>query len=412
MLTIDQAQQQLHQAGHAFRQARTSADWPAATETITLKQALGRILAIDVVAQINVPPCDNSAMDGYALNWQHLVETGTSQQAIAVSQRITAGDQPKALQPATAARIFTGASIPAGADTVIMQENCRIDGDQLIVVEPPKTGANIRPMGQDIQAGQSVLQAGQRLRPQDLGLCASLGITQVTVYRPLKIAILVSGDELVQPGEALTPGKIYDSNSTLLHTLLALPCFDLCHHQIVADDFALTQEAIQTAANKADLLITSGGASVGEEDYMAAAIKEMGQLDLWKVAIKPGKPIMFGQINTANKALPMIGLPGNPMSLFVTLLVLVKPYLLQCAGQTTELLRTDLGRADFAKKAERRDVFLRARRTPSGVELHPNQSSGVLSSACWGDLLIHQAAGEAIEQGQLVRVLSYGELGQ
>ena len=419
MLTIDQALHQLQQAGETFLQNRISSElehW----ETCLLNKALGRILAKDVVADINVPPCDNSAMDGYAINLQHLLDNkvnrDASLNAIPISQRITAGDQPGPLELGTAARIFTGASIPQGADCVIMQENCRVDDDQLSIIELPKVGANIRPLGQDIQSGQIVIRAGQRLRAQELGLCASLGITHVDVYQPLKIALLVSGDELVQPGQPLPAGKIYDSNSTLLHCLLALPCFDLCHHQVVADDFDLTQDAIRHASNKADLLITSGGASVGEEDYMAAAIKQMGQLDLWKVAIKPGKPIMFGQISSANKTVPMIGLPGNPMSLFVTLLMVVKPYLLQCAGQQSVnknpqvLLDGDWGRANFSKKAERRDVFLRAKRTDAGIELHPNQSSGVLSSACWGDILVHQPAGEAVEKDQLVRVLSYGEL--
>lgn len=410
MLTIDQARQQLQQTASQMAQR---------VESLPLAQALGRIVAEDIQSKIDVPPCDNSAMDGFAINWQQHQQSDLSAEPTIrpqrISQRITAGDDPQPLVEGTAARIFTGASIPSGADSVVMQENCEQQGDHVLIKQAPVIGSNIRRQGQDIGRGQRVLSQGHRLRVQDLGLCAALGITHIQVFQRLRVALLVTGDELVQPGEPLPAGKIYDANSTLLLALLENPCFDIVRHQIVADDFQQTQQALLDSVALADIVLTSGGASVGEEDYVASALKQLGQLDLWKVAIKPGKPIMLGSINSQESTVPVIGLPGNPMSLFVTFLILVKPFLLQGCGRNpddNDSIGLHRGIAAFSKKAEKRDVFLRAKQTSEGVILHPNQSSGVLSSACWGDVMIHQPAGEAIEQGQTVKLLSYTELNQ
>lgn len=390
MLSVDQAIRTL------LDQARCL----TGSEDCSLIDAPGRTLSADVVATIDVPPADNSAMDGYAL--RHADWLG-AEEALPLSQRITAGSVPAELAPGTAARIFTGAEVPAGADTVVMQEHCEGTAETVRINTLPSPGANIRRLGQDISRGQHVLSAGQRLRPQDLGLAASLGCASVSVYRRLKVAILSTGDELIEPGEPARPGQIYNSNRYTMMGQLSAWGFEVVDLGVAADRPEIVRECLTRAAQQADVVITSGGVSVGEEDHVKDVVESLGSLDLWRIAIKPGKPFAFGQV----LGKPFIGLPGNPVSVFATLLVIARPYLLACQGVADTTLRPVVGTACFAKKGSPREDYLRVRSTAAGLELFPNQSSGVLYSACWGDGLVRQKGGEEIAEGALVDYLPY-----
>ncbi len=343
------------------------------TEEIGLLDAAGRTLANDIVAPIDVPPADNSAMDGYALRYVDWVDSATG---IALSQRITAGSVPGALRPGTAARIFTGAELPAGADTVVMQEHCEGSGSEVRILKLPDRGANIRRRGQDISTGQKVLSAGQRLRPQDQGLAASLGIASIAVYRRLKVAVLSTGDELIEPGQAAQPGQIYNSNRYMMQA---------------------------RAAGQADVIVTSGGVSVGEEDHVKDVVESLGAIDLWRIAIKPGKPFAFGQV----RGTPFIGLPGNPVSVLVTMLVVGRPYLFACQGISATAPKAVRHSALFSRKGSMREDYLRVRATGDGLELFPNLSSGVLFSTTWGDGLVCQRVDTDIREGDFVEYLPW-----
>jgi molybdopterin molybdotransferase len=365
-----------------------------------LFDALGRTLAGDIVAAIDVPPADNSAMDGYALRHADWVDANSPLQ---LSQRITAGTPPAPLAAGTAARIFTGAEVPAGADTVVMQEHCSAADGAVQIHKLPAPGANIRRRGQDIARGQQVLATGQRLRAQDLGLAASLGCASVPVYRRLKVAILSTGDELIEPGEPVAPGQIYNSNRFTMKGQLSAWGFDVVDLGVARDTPEAVRDKMTRAAERADVVITSGGVSVGEEDHVKDVVEALGSLDLWRIAIKPGKPFAFGQV----LGKPLIGLPGNPVSVFVTLLVVARPYLLACQGMADPMLKTVSGTSRFAKKGSSREDYLRVRATAGGLEQFPNQSSGVLFSTTWGDGLVRQKAGEDIREGAAVEYLPY-----
>lgn len=378
----------------------TGAECLVGSESCELFDALGRTLSAEVVATIDVPPADNSAMDGYALrhaDWQG------EQVALRVSQRITAGSVPRGLEPGTVARIFTGAEVPAGANTVVMQEHCRGTADEVCIQKLPAEGANIRKCGQDIRRGQRVLDVGQRLRAQDLALAASLGIASIPVYRRLKVAILSTGDELVEPGERAEPGQIYNSNRFTMNGLLSAWGFEVIDLGIARDEPDAVRRSMTRAAERADVIITSGGVSVGEEDHVKDVVEQLGSLDLWRIAIKPGKPFAFGRILDK----PFIGLPGNPVSVFVTLLIIARPYLLACQGIADTGLHAVSARATFSKKASQREDYLRVRAAAGGLELFSNQSSGVLNSACWADGLVRQKAGEEIVEGGMVDYLPF-----
>lgn len=374
------------------------------TETVSTLDALGRVLAAPQRSGIDVPPHDNSAMDGYAVRAADVAQAG---RVLPLSQRIAAGDVGTALPPGTAARIFTGAPIPPGADAVVMQEDCTAGDESVTVNIVPTPGANIRSRGEDVAAGTDVLSAGLRLAPQALGLAASVGIAELRVYRRLRVAIFSTGDELMMPGEPLRPGAIYNSNRFVLRGLLQGLGVDVVDLGIVPDQLTQTREALRYAAVEADVILTSGGVSVGEEDHVKAAVQAEGQLDLWRIAIKPGKPLAFGSV----AATPFVGLPGNPVAAFVTFLMLVRPFLLKRQGRGVTLPRGIDVRADFDwPRPDTRREFIRARLEAGRAAIYPHQGSGVLTSAVWADGLINLAPGQVVARGDTVRYLPFSEL--
>jgi len=371
-------------------------------EQCDLKQSTGRVLASDIVAPLNVPPADNSAMDGYALRRGDWSDTNHT---LPLSQRITAGTPPKPLEEGTAARIFTGAEIPQGADVVVMQENCSAGENNVKINQIGPLGSNIRPKGQDIRSGDTVLQAGQRLRPQDIGLIASLGFATIDVMQRLKVALVSTGSELVKPGRSIRPGQIYNSNHYMLDSLLRVWGFEVVDFGITEDSPAALKKVMASASESADVIITTGGVSVGEEDHVKAVVEELGQLDLWRVAIKPGKPFAFGRVGDA----AFLGLPGNPVSAWVTLLVLGRDFLFDCQGSRGHSIVPIKQKALFEQNACGREVYIRVKYTDVGVEPFPQQSSGALSSTVWGNALAVQKPDVDIKQGELVDVIPYSQ---
>jgi molybdopterin molybdotransferase len=383
-------------------------------ELLATLDADGRVLAQDVVSQLEVPPQDNSSMDGYALRCAD-VHSG---RALPVSQRIAAGTAGAPLQPGTAARIFTGAPIPPGADAVVMQEDCALTpasdagGEAIAVQTVPTPGQWIRRRGEDVTRDATVLARGQRLGPAALGLAASVGLAQLQVACQPRVALFSTGDELVMPGTVapsdMPAGAIYNSNRFFLAALLRRMGCVVTDLGIVPDRLQATVSALQAAAQSHDLVLTSGGVSVGEEDHIKPAVQQLGRLDLWQIAIKPGKPFAHGRLGAAH----FIGLPGNPVSSFITFLVLVRPFLLRMQGVADVHAPGQNLRADFAwPRADRRREFLRVRRNAAGgLDLFPNQSSGVLTSAVWGDGFVDNAPGQTIAPGDSVRFVSFGDL--
>ncbi|MET0067515.1 MAG: gephyrin-like molybdotransferase Glp [Candidatus Thiodiazotropha sp.] len=389
-----------------LQQARPMRD----RETLPLQQGLGRILADPVQSQVDVPPWDNSAMDGYALRYQDLSET----RGLRVTQRIPAGTTGTALEPGTAARIFTGAPIPPGADTVVIQEVCEMRDDELWVQERPvAAGANIRRAGEDILQGEEILKPGLRLEPQHLGLAASVGAAQLSVYRPLRVAILASGDELVMPGEPLGDGQIYNSNQFTLGGLVQKLGCEVVPAGIVEDTFDATCEALRQAAESADLVLASGGVSVGEEDHVKPAVEQLGSLELWKIASRPGKPLAFGWLGDV----PFLGAPGNPVSVFVTFSVFMMPFIRLMQGQgdpVRPLMRKVV--AGFDKSGgDRRQEYARGRLEVDAegrqiVRLFSNPSSGVMTSVTWANGLVVLPPLTPVAQGDLVDFMPFSEL--
>jgi molybdopterin molybdotransferase len=399
MLTFDEALSRLLDGAQTVSEVRS----------LPTLAAAGRVLARAQAATVDAPPLDNSAMDGYALAVADVPQLAS---CLPVSQRIVAGSVGTRLQPGTAARIFTGAPIPAGADAVVMQELCQHAADSVLINHLPRVGEHIRRAGSDIAAGSEILSVGLRLRPQDTAQAASVGIAELPVFRRLRVAVLFTGDELRMPGEALPPGAIYNANRFLLCPLLErLGCVVRDLGQ-VADDLAATRRALREAAHDNDLVLSSGGVSVGEEDHVKAAVELEGRLEMWKIAIKPGKPLAFGHLTSPGREVPLIGLPGNPVSCLVTFLMLVRPLLLKMQGVREVSPPAYLLRADFDwLRPDARREFLRARSNgDGGVDLFPNQASGVLSSAVWADGLVDNPPQQVIHRGDRVRFLPFSAL--
>jgi molybdopterin molybdotransferase len=382
----------------------------AGHETVSTFDADGRVLAEDLVSALQVPPQDNSAMDGYAVRAAEIADEGVP---LPVSQRIPAGAAAQPLQPGTAARIFTGATVPEGATAIVMQEETEaMEDGRVRILRVPSMGQWIRSSGEDITRGSTVLARGERLGPAALGLAASIGRDRLQVARRPRVALFSTGDELVMPGEvppgSMRPGAIYNSNRFFLRSLLLRLGCEVRDLGIVPDRRDATLQALRDAAGDNDLILTSGGVSVGEEDHIKPAVQQLGSLDLWQIAMKPGKPFAYGTVGEAH----FIGLPGNPVSSFVTFLLLVRPFLLKLQGASRVASEPVMLPAHFAwPRPDKRREFLRARRNAQGgLELFPNQSSGVLTSTVWADGLVDVAAGRTIARGELVPFLPLPEL--
>jgi len=367
-------------------------------ETISLESALGRVTSNDIVSTLNIPPADNSAMDGFAINSKDCDELPAS---FSVSQRIPAGVAPLPLQAGTAARIFTGGLVPEGADAVVIQENTEFDSQSVTLRAPAAAGDNIRPCGQDIEKGAVVVRRGQRLTAIDMSLLASIGIAEVSVISPLKVAIFSTGDELVEPGEPLKPGQIYNSNRVLLMALCRQLGFVVLDQGIVADNLEATKQALARAADQADVIISSGGVSVGEEDHVKPAVESLGELNLWKIQMKPGKPVAYGTV--ANSV--FIGLPGNPVSSYVIFQLLAAPLLKTLQGELFKASEYFSVKSGFSKPTSSREEYIRVRllRNELGelvADRFENLSSGVMSSLSWADGLARQSIDQAIAVGE------------
>ncbi|SFW59206.1 molybdopterin molybdotransferase [Pseudomonas sp. NFACC04-2] len=371
-------------------------------EHLPLAAASGRVLAEDLVSTLDLPPWPNSAMDGYALrlaDWNG--------EPLVVSQRIFAGQAPAPLAVGTCARIFTGAPVPAGADCVEMQENAMVESDQRVrFTEPMVSGQNIRPQGQETTVGEQVLSAGTRLGPIELGLAASLGCASLDVVRKARVAVLSTGDELVEPGQALGPGQIYNSNRVLLCGWLKRMGCEVVDAGILPDDLSATRERLAQLSD-VDLILSTGGVSVGEADFLGIALREDGELALWKLAIKPGKPLTFGHY----RGVPVIGLPGNPASTLVTFALLARPYLLRRQGvQSVAPLKFKVPAGFAWPKAGSRREYLRGRMENGRAIIYQNQSSGVLRSAAWADGLVEVLEGQTLVEGDEVGFIPLSEV--
>jgi molybdopterin molybdotransferase len=383
----------------------------AGAEAVSTFDADGRVLAEDVVSGLQVPPEDNSAMDGYAVRSAELADEGV---ALRVSQRIPAGSSGSALELGTVARIFTGAPIPSGADAVVMQEDCEPQAGRegfVRVQQLPRPGQWIRRAGEDVTRGAVVLSKGERLAPAALGLAASIGMDKLLVARRPRVALFSTGDELVMPGEVapaqMRPGAIYNSNRFFLRALLLRLGCEVSDLGIVPDQRAATLNALRSASQGHDLILTSGGVSVGEEDHIKPAVQQLGSLDLWQIAMKPGKPFAYGRLGDAH----FMGLPGNPVSSFLTFLLLVRPFLLRLQGARDVAPTPAMATAHFDwPRADKRREFLRVRHNAAGgLELFANQSSGVLTSAVWGDGVVDNPPGQTIAHGDSVRFIAFSE---
>lgn len=402
LLSVAQALEQLLGAAQAITD----------TETVATIDALGRVLAQEQRSTIHVPAMNNTQMDGYAVRAADCVSLAAR---LKVTQRIPAGHIGQFLEEGCAARIFTGAFIPDGADTVVMQEQCQVDGEYVHIQHQAKLGEWVRLQGEDIQQGASILPVGTRLRAQELGLAASVGLAELSVFRRLRIAVFFTGDELTMPGEPLKPGAIYNSNRFLLNALLKNLGCDVTDFGIVPDNLEQTRATLRAAAQQHDVILTSGGVSVGEEDHIRPAVEAEGRINMWQIAVKPGKPLAFGEVKRTPDSTEFayfLGLPGNPVSSFVTFLLFVRPFLLKLQHCVDIEPVSYSVRADFDwLKADKRNEFLRAKlNAQGGLDLFPNQGSGVLTSTVWGDGLIDVAPNQTIKCGELVRFLPFAHL--
>ncbi len=395
LLTVDEALEVLLAGARAVTEV----------EEVPTLEATGRVLARAQASTMDVPPMDNSAMDGYAVRTADVKAPDTK---LKVAQRIMAGSVGQALAPGTAARIFTGAPIPPGADAIVMQEFCAADGAAVTIQKVPQKDAWIRRRASDIAKGAQVLAAGIRLRPQDTGLAASVGIRTLPLYRRVRMGLFFTGDELVMPGDPLPPGRIYNSNRFTLNGLAATFGCEVRDYGIVPDSLEATRAVLKRAAAECDLIVTSGGVSVGDADFVKPAVEAEGSLLMWKIAMKPGRPLAFGRVGGA----AFIGLPGNPVSSFVTFLIFVRPFLLKTQGIAAVQPRAVAARADFDwPEPDARREYLRVKwNAQGGLEIYPTQDSAVMTSTAWADGLVDNPPNHAIRRGDTVRFLPYAEL--
>ena len=400
LLSVDEALAQLLGEARPVRE----------TEQVPTLEAAGRVLAQAQRSTMDVPPMDNSAMDGYAVRLADLAQKNR----LRVGQKIMAGSVGVSLEAGTAARIFTGAPVPPGADAIVMQEHCTLEGPDVVVNQVPKPGEWVRRTGSDIRKGAEILAAGKRLLPQDTGLAASVGIQSLPVYRTVRLGLFFTGDELVMPGEPLPPGRIYNSNRFTLRGLAQTYGCEVRDYGIVPDSLEATRAVLRKAASECDLIVTSGGVSVGEADYVKPAVEAEGSLLMWRIAMKPGRPLAFGKIEKAGRVDEafFIGLPGNPVSSFVTFLLFVRPFLLKTQGVGDTEPRVIQARADFDwPQADARREFLRVKwNRQGGLDLYPSQDSAVLTSTSWADGLVDNPPRQPIRKGEAVRFLPFSEL--
>lgn len=399
LLSADQARAALIEAARTLNE----------DEVVPLGEALGRVLAQDVVSPLDVPGHDNSAMDGFAVRASDVGKHGVR---LPIGQRIAAGHPGEPLRGGTCARIFTGAPMPEGADAVIMQEEVEQDGDIAVISRCVQPGENVRPRANDIAKGTVVLTSGTRLSPQMIGLLASLGVSGVSVVRRVRVALLNSGDELVEPGQPLAAGQIYNSNRYMLTAALQQAGCELIDLGQLEDTFEATREALRDAAQCADLILTSGGVSVGEEDHIKAAVKAVGELSLWRVRMKPGKPLAYGRVGDT----PFIGLPGNPVSAFVTLCLFGLPFIRVMQRQVVPFPAAQ--RAVWLRAVERplkRREFVRVRLQARSTDLpvaepFPRQGSDVLTSTVWADGVLEIPESTCLSAGSVLNYWSFEEL--
>ena len=380
-------------------------------EVVKLSAAAGRILARDVVAGMDLPPHANSAVDGFAL--AHADLAPDRETILPIAGRAAAGHPlGRPVARGAAIRIFTGAAMPEGADTVMMQEDCIIEEGRVRLQPGIKKGANRRHAGEDVAAGSVALPAGQRLKPADLGLAAALGNDSLPVFRPLRAALLSTGDEVCEPGRPLPPGMIYDANRVMLAALLRAQGCIVSDLGICPDRANALADTLAGAAAEHDLIVTSGGVSTGEEDHVRAAIEKLGRLDFWRLAIKPGRPVALGQL----KGTPLIGLPGNPVAAALTFAILARPLILRLSGATIAPPLSVSVRAGFAyrKKAGRRE-YLRARLAREGAAVvaqkYPKDGAGILSSIVQSDgfVVLDESLSE-LAIGELIDFLPFSEV--
>jgi len=395
MLSVDEALEVLLSGAKAVSEI----------EQVPALEASGRVLARALASTMDVPPMDNSAMDGYALRAS---DVSAPEARLRIAQRIAAGEVGKPLAAGTAARIFTGAPIPQGADAVVMQEFCAVEGDSVVVRKVPKPGEWVRRTGSDVRQGATVVQAGRRLLPQDTGLAASVGIGTMPVYRRVRMGLFFTGDELVMPGEPLAPGRIYNSNRFTLNAMAHAFGCEVRDYGIVPDSLEATRAVLKRASAECDIIVTSGGVSVGEADFVKPAVEAEGSLLMWRISMKPGRPLAFGRVGAS----AFIGLPGNPVSSFVTFLIFVRPFLLRTQGISEVAPRVTDARADFDWiEPDPRREFLRVRwNANGGLDLYPTQDSAVLTSTAWADGLVDNPPNRSIRKGDRVSYLPFAEL--
>lgn len=386
----------------ALNQILSNAKRIVETEVVPLKVANGRVLAKDITAQMSMPPFDQSAMDGYAVKFDEI----PTSKSMPLKQRVPAGQAPSEHIPNSAARIFTGAAIPRGADCVIIQENVEATKESIRLEGEFTLGQNIRLQGSEVNKGDLILAAGTRLNPFLVGICATHGLAEIPVFKKLRVGVMSTGDELLEPGMPLGLGKIYNSSRFMLQGLVESIGMEFIDLGIVSDSHNETVAAISQACDTCDVLLTTGGVSVGEEDHVKNAIDELGELNVWKLAIKPGKPLAFGHANN----IPVFGLPGNPVSSLVTFLILALPYLKTAQGRSASVEQNIHIAADFDRKAGTRQEYLRVKVHDNQLKLFDNQSSARLSSAGWADGLAVQSPGKSIKKGQPLEFLSFPAL--